>query len=210
MALYASTAQIKAAMRITDSVDDSLISMAGSAASELIDGYCGRTFGTVTETRYFAPSDSHVLQIDDLAGTAGLTIQSSTLGDGDYDVTWTATDYQLEPLNGVADGLYWPYTRVRAVGDYLWPALYSGVATYGELTGYGEVSVKIAGTWGWPSVPVTITQAAVIQASRIYKRLDSPLGVAGFGEMGAMRVSRHLDPDVAQLVAPYVRHFGVA
>ncbi len=31
MALYASTAQIKAALRITDAVDDTLINMAGSA-----------------------------------------------------------------------------------------------------------------------------------------------------------------------------------
>jgi hypothetical protein len=55
-------------------------------------------------------------------------------------------------------------------------------------------------------VPIAITQACVIQSSRIFKRLDSPLGVAGFGDMGAVRVSRYLDPDVQQLVAPYVKH----
>jgi hypothetical protein len=43
----------------------------------------------------------------------------------------------------------------------------------------------------------------VIQSSRIYKRLDSPLGVAGFGDLGAIRVGRALDPDVEQLVMPY-------
>lgn len=198
MTLYASTAQIKAALRITDSVDDSLISMAGSAASELIDGYCGRSFGTATEARYFATDDALVLQVDDIATTSGLVIQTSDFDPPQWEVTWTNTDYQLEPLNGKSEGLTWPYTRVRAIGDYLWPGL------------VGEVGVKITATWGWPAVPSVISQAAVIQAARIFKRLDTPLGVT-FGELGAMRVtSRQLDGDVAQLVAPYVRHRGIA
>jgi hypothetical protein len=50
----------------------------------------------------------------------------------------------------------------------------------------------------------------VIQAARIFKRNDSPLGVAGFGDMGVLRVGRSLDPDVQQLVDPYrlVRNFA--
>jgi hypothetical protein len=35
--------------------------------------------------------------------------------------------------------------------------------------------------------------------------LDSPLGIAGFGDMGAMRVSFKGDPDVTMLLAPYRR-----
>jgi len=198
MTLYASTAQIKAALRISDSVDDSLISMAGSAASELIDGYCGRSFGTVTEVRYFATDDAMVLQVDDIATTSGLIIQTSDYDPPQWEVTWGTDDYQVEPLNGKSEGLAWPYTRVRAIGDYLWPGL------------VGEIGVKVTATWGWPSVPSVITQAAVIQAARIFKRLESPLGVT-FGELGALRVtSRQLDGDVAQLVAPYVRYRGVS
>jgi len=46
--------------------------------------------------------------------------------------------------------------------------------------------------------------------ARLFKRLDSPLGVAGFGDMGAIRVSRFLDSDVEQLLMPYriMRNFG--
>lgn len=197
MTLYASTAQIKAALRITDSVDDSLINMAGSAASELIDGYCARSFGSASATRYYASSDPFLLRVDDMAGTA-VTIKTSDLDPPQWEVTWATTDYQLEPLNAYVDGLSWPYTRIRAVGDYL----------FGGSN--GEISVQVTANFGWSSVPSVITQAAVIQASRIFKRLDSPLGVAGFGDMGAIRVSRQLDPDVAQLVAPYVRQTGVA
>jgi hypothetical protein len=39
---------------------------------------------------------------------------------------------------------------------------------------------------------------------RQFKRYDSPLGVAGFGDIGVMRVSR-VDPDVAALLEPYVK-----
>ena len=198
MALYASTAQIKAALRITDAVDDTLINMAGSAASELINGYCGRSFESYgTATRYFAPNDLYVLQVDDLAGTA-ITIQSSSNADAVFDVTFAATDYQLEPLNSISEGLSWPFTRIRAVDDYDW-------SVFGN-----EATAKITGVWGWPAVPASISQAAVIQGSRIFTRLQSPLGIAGFGDLGVVRVSRQLDPDVAQLVEPFRRMRGIA
>ena len=198
MALYASTAQIKAALRITDAVDDTLINMAGSAASELINGYCGRSFENYgTATRYFAPNDLYVLQVDDLAGTA-ITVQSSSNADDVFDVTFAAKDYQLEPLNRISEGLTWPFTRIRAVDDYDW-------SVFGD-----EATAKITGVWGWPAVPASISQAAVIQGSRIFTRLQSPLGIAGFGEMGVVRVSRQLDPDVAQLVEPFRKMRGIA
>jgi hypothetical protein len=197
MTLYASNAQIKAALRITDAVDDSLISMAGSAASELIDNYTGRTFGTVAATRYYAPTDQIVCQVDDLAGTA-ITVMSSSAGNSVFDQTWALTDYQLEPLNGVSAGMPLPYTRIRAIGAYWFPTIFN------------SVTVKVTGTFGFPTVPSSVTQAAVLQGARIFKRLDSPLGVAGFGDMGAMRVTRSVDPDVAVLLDPYKRIHGIA
>tara|TARA_Y100000114_G_scaffold67646_1_gene61993 strand:- start:6891 stop:7493 length:603 start_codon:yes stop_codon:yes gene_type:complete len=200
MTLYASLAEVKAALQITDTVDDSLITMAVTSASALIEGFCGRRFDSASATRYFAADNAYVLQVDDLVSVT--SIASSSQSDGTYDVTWAATDYQLEPLNGYADGLDFPTTRIRAIDRYLWPAS-------STINGF-EADVKIVGTWGFSSVPSQVNQAAVIQAMRIFKRLDSPLGVAGFGDFGAMRVSKGLDPDVAQLVAPYVRHVGVA
>ena len=63
----------------------------------------------------------------------------------------------------------------------------------------GEATVKVTGVWGWTATPIQVTQATVIQSSRIFKRLDSPLGIIS-GELGSMRVGSRLDPDVAQLV----------
>ena len=190
---YATLAQIKAAARISDNVDDALLEMAVESASRAIDGHAGRSFYSAgTASRYFTATDAFVCEVDDLAGTA-ITLQTSAAANGVFDTTWTTIDYQLEPTNGIVDGLTVPYTRIRAIQNYLFPVL------------GGEALVKVTGVFGWSAVPISITQACIIQASRIFKRLDSPLGIAGFGDLGAMRVSRYLDPDVEQLVAPYRR-----
>ena len=197
---YATRNQVKAALRIgtADTLDDDLIDNCVGAASRLIDGYCNRRFwqtGTA-EARVYQAEDSFYCSIDDIAGTA-LTLRSSTQADGTFDLTWKVSDYQLEPLNGNLDGLTWSYDKIRAVGDYLFPTVN---ANYGE-----QALVQVTAVFGWPSVPEPVTQATIIQASRIFKRYDSPLGVAGFGDLGAIRVSRYLDPDMAQLVEPYRR-----
>lgn len=183
---YATLAQVKAALRITDSVDDSLLEMAIESASRAIDQYTARNFYNAgTAVRYYAPSDSLNVEIDDMISLVSL----QTMSDDEqvYDTTWASDDYQLEPLNGIVDGISQPYNHIRAVGDY----------TY--LTLAGEATVKVTGVWGWSAVPIQVTQATVIQASRIFKRLDSPLGIIS-GELGSMRVGSRLDPDVAQLV----------
>jgi hypothetical protein len=191
---YATLTQVKAALRISDNVDDTLLEMAIESASRMIDGHAGRYFySSGTATRIYAADDALICQIDDLAGTA-ITLVTDPDADGTWADTWALVDYQLEPVNGVVDGLTTPYTRIRATENYNFP------------TASGEALVKVTGVFGWPAVPIAITQACVIQSSRIFKRLDSPLGIAGFGDLGAVRVSRYLDPDVEQLVAPYVKH----
>lgn len=197
---YATRNQVKAALRIgtADTLDDDLIDNCVGAASRLIDGYCNRRFwqsGTA-ESRVYQAEDSFYCSIDDIAGTA-LTLRTSTQADGTFDLQWSVSDYQLEPLNGNLDGLTWSYDKIRAVGDYLFPTVN---ANYGE-----QALVQVTAIFGWPSVPEPVTQATIIQASRIFKRYDSPLGVVGFGDLGQIRVSRYLDPDMAQLVEPYRR-----
>jgi hypothetical protein len=186
---YCSLAEIKASARITDNVDDTLLELAVESASRMVDSYTQRYFYNAgTATRLFAPQDSYVAEIDDLITLA--TLQTS---DGDtFGTTWAAKDYQLEPLNGNVDGLTGhPATRIRAVDDFIFNVL------------DGEATVRVVGVWGWSAVPVAVKQATVIQAARIFKRNDSPLGIAGFGEMGAVRVGVQLDPDVKHLIDVY-------
>jgi hypothetical protein len=186
---YCSLAEIKASARITDDVDNSLLELAVESASRMVDSYTQRYFYNAgTATRLFAPQDSYVAEIDDLISLT--TLQTSD-GD-DFGTTWAAKDYQLEPLNGNVDGLTGhPATRIRAVDDFIFNVL------------DGEATVRVVGVWGWSAVPIAVKQATVIQAARIFKRNDSPLGIAGFGEMGAVRVGVQLDPDVKHLIDVY-------
>jgi hypothetical protein len=188
---YCSLQEIKAALRITDSIDDALLETAVESASRLVDGFAGRNFySNGSATRYFTPEDSIVCEIDDLISLTRLEVSADL--DGVFDQVWAATDYQLEPLNGRADGLTgWPTTRIRAVGDFVFG------------TNIGEASVKVIGTWGWSAAPVAIKQATIIQGSRIFSRLNSPLGVLSAPDLGYIRVGTRLDPDVQQLVEPY-------
>lgn len=193
---YCTLADVKAALRITDAVDDSLLEMAVESASRLIDGYAYRYFYNAgTATRDFVAEDSYLTIIDDLISISELKT-TDEIG-SDY-VTWSADDYQLRPVNGKIDGLSVPYTSILSTDDLLF-----------NIKGQ-QALVRVTGVWGWSAVPIAIKQATVIQSSRIYKRLDSPLGVAGFGDLGAIRVGRALDPDVEQLVMPYriMRNFS--
>lgn len=193
---YATLAELKAVMRIlsNDNLDDALLNTSIEAASRQLDGHCERVFFSEAGTRVYAPNDNILVETDDIASVT--TIKSSTDGDGFFDTTWSSTDFQLEPLNGRAGGILTPATKIRAVGDYLWP-------TYGE-----EATVQVVGVFGFPAIPIAIKQATLMLAQRQFKRYDSPLGVTGFGELGVIRVSR-IDPDVESLVAPFRRiRFG--
>lgn len=187
---YATLAEVKAALRIADTIDDSLLEMAIESASRLLDSYTARSFYNAgTAVRYFAATNDFLTNLDDAISLT--EIATDTSADGSYDTVWQADDYQLEPLNGRIDGLVVPYNAIRAVGDYTFPI-------WGE-----EALVKVTGVWGWSAVPIAIKQATIIQSSRIFKRLDSPLGVLSSPDLGFIRVGSRLDPDVAQLVDPY-------
>lgn len=197
---YATLSDLKAALRIHDAVDDSLLELALESASRLVDEYTMRYFyNSGTATRVFVPSDDYTVAIDDAVSISAVAV--STLLNKTFDQTWTADDYQTEPLNGVADGLSgWPITRIRAVGVYEFP----------YDSDYNVASVQITGVWGWSAVPTAVKQATIIQAMRIFKRLDSPLGVISSPDTGFFRLSSRLDPDVAQLLNSYRKIRNVA
>lgn len=187
---YATLSEVKASLRIPadDTIDDALIELAVEAASRQIDQACERIFYQASGTRYFVPRDSYVCEIDDLVSLT--TLKTSSGADGNFDITWQTGDYQLEPLNGIVGGITSPTTQIRATDDYLF-----------TLDG-GEATVQVNGTWGWDAIPVAIKQAAIILSSRVFRRNDSPLGVAGFGDIGVVRVSK-LDPDVEAMIMPF-------
>jgi hypothetical protein len=192
---YATLSDVKAAARITDSIDDSLLELSIEASSREIDGICERVFYNAgTATRTYIPTDLFLLETDDIVSVT--SIKSDTTGEGGFNLTWDTSDYQLEPLNGLAGGIVTPFTRVRAVGDKLWP-IYEP-----RDINSGQASVEITGVFGFATVPTAIRQATILMALRQFKRYDSPLGAAGFGDLGVVTVRRY-DPDVEALISPW-------
>lgn len=186
---YCSLQDIKNALRISDSVDDTLLELAVETASRQIDDHCERVFySTSGATRYFAPRDSYVCETDDIVSIT--SVKSSSSADGNYDITWATTDYQTEPLNNISGGITFPITQLRAIDNYTFPFV------------GGEATVQVVGTFGWSAIPTPVKFATILLASRLFKRMDSPLGVAGIGDIGVIRVSR-IDPDIDALIAPF-------
>ena len=188
---YCTLADVKASLRITDTIDDALIENSINAASRMIDQYCNRYFysGSAGEVRYFKANDAYNCWIDDCQTiTEVRTAQSNPIT---YNQIWADTDYQTIPANTYGNGGYEPITGLTAVYNYFFP-------TWNDSN-----LVKVTGTFGWSSVPDPIKFATIIQASRLFKRLESPLGVAGVSDMGIMRVGSNIDGDVAQLINPF-------
>ena len=188
---YCTLAQVKAALRITDNIDDTLLENAVEAASRRIDGECSRRFyaDATATARTYAANRSAFLFIDDVSTLTGLIVKVDDTISGIYSKTLTSgVDYQTEPTNAIVQGD--PVTLLRAL-DSVFP-----------VGNNGRALIEVTAKWGWPAIPDAIREATVLLAARQFKRLDSPLGVAGFGDLGAI-VVRRIDPDVAAMVAPF-------
>jgi hypothetical protein len=187
---YATLAQVKAALRLTDSVDDTLIENAIESASRRIDGYTSRWFYKTEQTpvQVYPATLYECGTLNDMA-TTSVTVKIDSVGDGSYATTWTqGQQYQLEPLNAGLSGK--PYRRIVAINGFNFP-----VAVDKPL-------VQVTAQWGWNAVPSDVTQAAILLSMRQFARLNAALGVVGFADM-AMQV-RAVDPDVRDLLNPYV------
>ena len=193
---YATLAQVKSALRITDNVDDTLLEQAIESASRRIDGYCGRWFYKTASTAILVyPFDYYNVPVQDIANTS-VTVAVSTQGNNVYDQVWTqGVDYQLEPLNASLNSK--PYNNIMAIGGKTFPIQLQPNVPY----------VQVTAQWGWQSVPVDVTQACVLLSIRQFARLNAALGIVGFNDM-AIQV-KAVDPDVRDLLNQY-RLFAVA
>jgi hypothetical protein len=164
--------------------DPVLVEETIEAVSRQIDAYCQRHFWqtAAATARRFTATDPYTINFgpfNDLVSASAVTEDGVTI-----------TAYRLEPRN-VAGPETRPYTSIRRTSG-----------TWTESTPEDLSEVTVTGVWGWPAVPLAVKQACRIQSSRMFKRAESPLGVAGFGEFGVVRVST-LDPDVKALLEPY-------
>ena len=196
---YATLAQFKAAVGITDSTDDAALQNVLDATDTLIDLHCDRKtgFGTATETRYYTAEDYQYVLTDDLVSVT--TLQTDDDANGTYETTWTSgTDFVLAPVNSALDGF--PYTEIDT--SVSWPRNFPKDVYRG---------VKVVGVFGFPSVPAAVVQAEIIQAGAVWSSRTSPFGVIGSADLGGiLRQTRALHPEAALILEPYRKRNGLA
>jgi hypothetical protein len=196
---YATLAEFKAAVGITDSTDDTALQSVLDATDTLIDLYCDRKtgFGTASETRYYTAENYEYVLTDDLVSVT--TLQTDDDANGTYETTWTAgTDYVLAPRNAALDGF--PYTEIDT--SVTWPRNFPKDVYLG---------VKVVGVFGFPAVPAAVKQAEIIQAGAVWNSRTAPFGVIGSADLGGiLRMSRALHPEAALILEPYRKRGGLA
>lgn len=192
MADYATAAELKSALGITDTDDDSDIAVVLTAASRALDDFCGRFFFQDSTAREYVAEHSDVLYTDDLVSVTTVSIDNDD--DDVAELALAAADWHLEPLNAAANSK--PFTRIAT--------------TLGGTRAFNRARrVKVEGTFGWPAVPDGIKQATIHQATMLLKSSkEGTLGVApvaGFDGAG-MRISGRLHPSAEFLARPFVRY----
>jgi hypothetical protein len=195
---YCTLAELKASLNITDSVDDTALEAAITAASRMIDDYTERFFyvnGSVGSpvTRYYTALDPYTINVDDI--TTVTEIATDDNFDFTYGTVFTTSDFMVEPINNPIKGF--PYNRLLAIGSYIFPY---------QL----PQAVRVKGVWGFTAVPPEVNMATLIQSSRLFGRRQSPFGIAGSPEMGTVRLYSRLDADVEVLLRPFRKNGGLA
>lgn len=192
---YATLAELKVRLGIdeSDTADDTRLNDALASVSREIERHCGRQFNkaTTATARIYYPVNGCLAKVDDFHTRTDLVIATDEGDAGTYSTTWSAVDYQLEPLNGIVDGeLGWPYWRIRAVGSRYFPR-------------NRRASVQVTAQWGWGAVPAPVKEACLILAEETAKLADSPFGVGGYGQFGIVRVRDN--PMAARKLMKYER-----
>lgn len=188
---YCTLEQAKERLDIStaDTADDTILEAVVTAVSRQIDAMTGRRFYSTTadEVRYYTAFFDDVIWVDDLTSVSSLETDAD--GDRTYETSWSATDYDLCPVNAALDGFPYTYIEAAPLGNYSFPT--------------GRKGVKLTARFGYcadEAHPDVVREACLIQTARIWKRKDAPFGVTGSAEMGQLQTITRLDPDVELLL----------
>ena len=184
---YVDKTDLKNMIGLSGTSQDNNIDNAINATSRLIDQITGRHFykSESVQVKYFTPNNPFILDVPDIAHTTGLIVQLDT-------------DFYLKPLDVVdQDG----------DNDIPFQTLVIFDRRSSERFDPDIIrNVKITAIWGYNVVPDAIKQATLLQASRLWKRKDSPFSTYGSSDTGERELFQKMDPDAKTLIKPYIRH----
>lgn len=209
---YIDLTDIKSALRITQSGSDAELQRAIAAASRYIDQYCDDYFGTAPATaRVFRARDPYTLYTKSFYDVATVVVKTDDDADGVFENTAPSGSWQAEPVEQPANK---PYNSISLIAgnrfpgtrspeyDNLWNAEYRPISR--------RARVQITAKWGWPEIPIQVSQACLILAISQYKSKDLTGGVSGSttmatGAFGAKRdilvIPGSVDPVAINLLA---------
>ena len=183
---YATADQLKAYLNEPALEDryDALFDRAINAATDKITDYCDLLFekansGDAKTAKQFQGSGHGRIYIRDFYVPDGDTLSDVTVevdwtDDGTHETTLT---YLTEWIAGPSDQRAgYPYYYLEHVNGRAWP------------TG-ARPRVQVTAAWGWAATPSLVEDVCLQMAAELFKRRDAPFGVAGFDELGAVRIS---------------------
>tara|TARA_R100001460_G_scaffold25771_2_gene51983 strand:+ start:3164 stop:3778 length:615 start_codon:yes stop_codon:yes gene_type:complete len=193
---YCTLAELKTYLGLSGSGQDDNLENAIEGASRQIDQYTGRIFyQTDSQDNFYTPNNFFIQEVDDISTASGLVVKLDTTDDGTHDKTLTKdTDFALLPVN-VSNALdqNQPYTHIKILdnrsSERFDPDIFN--------------NIKVTARFGFSSVPDAIKQATFLQASRLFKRKDSPFSVYGNPETGTAELFNKFDPDALKLIKGY-------
>jgi hypothetical protein len=199
---YTTLSALKAALDITDNVDNEPLEAAIEAASRQIDAHCGRgrkfwQDSTVVARKYTPILATRVVTAD-ISTLTGLIVKVDTTDDGTFDTTLTiSTDFQVEPVNAAAEYPVQPWTSIRLLDGTL--------SSFTRLAS-GRPVVEVTAKFGWSAVPDAVERACVIQARSVFKSQDTTFGSFALSLDGQPLRVPALDPMARAQLEPFVRY----
>ena len=195
---YCTLAELKTYLGLSGSGQDDNLENAIEGASRQIDQYTGRIFyQTDSQDNFYTPTNFFIQEVADISTASGLVVKLDTTDDGTHDTTLTKdTDFALLPVN-VSNALdqNQPFTHIQILdnrsSERFDPDIFN--------------NIKVTAQFGFSSVPDAIKQATFLQATRLFKRKDSPFSVYGNPETGTGELFNKFDPDALKLIKGYSR-----
>lgn len=167
---YLTAVEFKSRANITVADFDDRIADAILGAVRLIEARCARRFWADADVvqRLYWPRDPDVAVVHDISTTTGLVIEQDTTGDGTFDETWSADDYDLGPVNADAYDAADTFAPAHA-----WWEIHA-VDDKSFRVGSRRPSLRVTARFGWSAVPDDITDATFLLANRLFRRHEVP------------------------------------
>lgn len=200
---YVDKEDLKTYLGLSGSGQDTNIDNAINGASRQIDQYCRRYFfqDETVNAKYYTPNNYIEIVVDDISTATGLVVSLDDNDDGTHEKVLTInTDFILLPNN--------PEYIEISDADYRFPQNVIRLLPTRSSERFDPLivnNVKVEAKFGFIKIPEAIKQATLIQATRLFKRKDTPFNVFGNEQTGTQELFSKFDPDAKELIKGYIK-----